>query len=80
VPDPDPLPIFAANLRTLRQRRGVSQEELGHLTGLHFSDVSRIERGVREPGVRIIYRLAKGLGVPPADLVPVMPEEGGDPL
>jgi cytoskeletal protein RodZ len=52
VPE-DPLIEFAATLRAIRRAKGLTQERLAEETGLHFSDVSRIERGVREPGVRV---------------------------
>jgi len=34
----------------------------------HMTDVGRIERGERDPGVKTVVRLAKGLGVKPGEL------------
>ena len=65
---PDPLDIFAANLRRLRQERGLSQEGLAHDAGLNTTHVAKIERTEREPGVRTVAKLAKALGVPAAEL------------
>jgi transcriptional regulator with XRE-family HTH domain len=65
----DPLEQFAANLRAARQTRGLSQERLAELSGLDTTSIGRIERAKRDPGVRIIVRLAKGLGVSPARLL-----------
>lgn len=69
----DPLAIFAANLRSKRQALGITQEELAHRSGLHMTDVGRIERGERDPGVRTIVKLAEGLGVAPTELFTGMP-------
>jgi transcriptional regulator with XRE-family HTH domain len=67
VPD-DPLVLFAANLRRLREEAGLSQEELGLRTGIDVSNISRYESASREPGVRTVVRLAVGLGVESARL------------
>jgi len=59
----DPLPQFSSNLREARLKRGLSQERLAHICGLNMTHVARIERGEREPGVRTVSKLARGLGV-----------------
>ena len=64
----DPLEAFARNLRQERERQGLTQERLAELSELHMTDVGRIERAERDPGVRTIAKLAKGLGVSPAQL------------
>jgi transcriptional regulator with XRE-family HTH domain len=64
----EPREQFARNLRALREERGLSIEALGDAAGLHFTQISRYERGVREPKVTAIVKLARGLGVPPARL------------
>lgn len=64
----DPLNIFAANLRRLRQERKLSQERLAHDADLNTTHVAKIERSEREPGVRTVAKLAKALGVPAAEL------------
>ncbi len=64
----DPLDIFAANLRRIRQERGLSQERLAHKAELNMTHVSKIERSEREPGVRTVSKLARALGVSAVDL------------
>lgn len=44
---------------------GLSQEQLAFETELHRTYISGVERGVRNPTVLVIDRLAKALGVPP---------------
>ena len=65
---PDPLDVFAANLKQLRDERGWSQERVAHESGLNPSHVAKIERTQREPGVRTISKLSKGLSVSAAEL------------
>lgn len=64
----DPLVIFAANLRRLREARGWSQERAAHESDLNTSHVAKIERTEREPGVRTISKLCKSLEVSAAEL------------
>jgi len=65
---PDALDIFAANLRRLRQERGLSQERLAHAADLNMTHVAKIERSEREPGVRTVAKLAKALQVSAGEL------------
>jgi transcriptional regulator with XRE-family HTH domain len=64
----NPLDVFAANLRRVRQERCLSQERLAHSADLHMSHVSKIERSECEPGVRTVSKLAKALGISAAEL------------
>jgi transcriptional regulator with XRE-family HTH domain len=64
----DALEAFARNLRAARTQRGLSQDRLAELADLHMTDVGRIERAERDPGVRTAAKLAKGLDIPLADL------------
>ncbi len=57
------------NLRRLRREKEWSQEDLAFESGLHRTYVSGIERGVRNPTLLILVKLAKTLGVAPAELV-----------
>jgi transcriptional regulator with XRE-family HTH domain len=60
---PDPLDIFAADLRRIRRERGLSQERLAQ-AGLNMTHVAKIERSECEPAdVRTVSKLAKTLEV-----------------
>ncbi len=59
---------FGERLRTLRQGKGYSQEELGFKAGLDRTYISGIERGLRNPSLANISKLAKALGVPIREL------------
>jgi transcriptional regulator with XRE-family HTH domain len=65
----DPLEQFAANLRRCRRNRGLSQQRLAFDCRLHRTEVSLLERGDRNPRLSTIVRLARALGVAPADLL-----------
>jgi len=61
---------FGKRLRELRQRKGLSQERLAELAGLHRTYVSGVERGERNISLLNIERLAIALGVEMSDLMP----------
>jgi transcriptional regulator with XRE-family HTH domain len=63
MPRVTPEQRFAANVRQLRMDGGMSQEQLAGRTGLHPTEISRLERAVREPRLGTIVRLARGLDV-----------------
>ena len=57
------------NLKKLREEQGFSQESFADHCGLHRTYISGIERGVRNPTVIIVAKLATALGVPPDRLL-----------
>lgn len=57
------------NIRAQRKRRALTQEELGHLSGMHPVEVGRAERGVRDLRVSTVVKLARGLDVAPMELL-----------
>lgn len=54
---------FAGRLRELRRQRNLSQSELGELASIHYTHVSRYERGVSKPSAETLKRIADALGV-----------------
>lgn len=60
---------FGQNVRAERQRQALSQEGLADRAGLHATEVSRLERGVRDPRLSTIVRVAAALRVSAASLV-----------
>jgi transcriptional regulator with XRE-family HTH domain len=59
---------FGRRLRELRAEHGLSQDQLAERTGMHPTAIGRLERGVREPRLTTILRVARGLGVQPSGL------------
>lgn len=60
---------FGERVREARHLRTISQEELALRVGLDRSYIGQVERGERNLSLENIYKIADGLGVPPASLV-----------
>jgi transcriptional regulator with XRE-family HTH domain len=65
----DLLTRFAGNVRRLRAKKKLSQKALADKVGISVSYVSMLERGQRSPPLETIEKMAKALGVPPAQLL-----------
>jgi transcriptional regulator with XRE-family HTH domain len=63
------LLLFGENVRSVRKRTGISQEELADRAGLHRTYIGGIERGERNIGLINLLRIAQALNVPPAQLL-----------
>jgi transcriptional regulator with XRE-family HTH domain len=61
--------LFGAVLRSIRIERGLSQEALALEAGLQRNYISLMERGLNQPTITTIFRLALALGVRPSVLV-----------
>ena len=59
---------FGAHIRSLRLERGLSQEDVAHLAGIHVTYLSGIERGKRNPSLKNLRKLAGALGVEVGEL------------
>jgi transcriptional regulator with XRE-family HTH domain len=60
---------LGVNLREARVRLGLTQEQVAERSGVHATEVSRIEAGKRDPKVSTLRRLAAALEVPPGRLL-----------
>lgn len=62
------MSMFGKRLKSARQVAGLSQEQVGVQAGIEEESAStrmnRYEKGVREPAVEIVGRIAKVLDVP----------------
>lgn len=63
---------FGKRVRTLREKRAMSQEALADAAGLHRTHISLIERGQRSVRIETIERLAFALRVQPGKLMPTI--------
>jgi transcriptional regulator with XRE-family HTH domain len=57
------LAAFGRNVARIRDERGFSQDKLAEKADLDRTYLSGIERGVRNPGIKVVIRLARALGV-----------------
>lgn len=67
--DTDPRATFGATLRKAREDAQLTQEGLGLKANFHPTEVNRLERGRRNPGLLTIIKLAKALNIPASDLL-----------
>jgi transcriptional regulator with XRE-family HTH domain len=61
--------VFAANLRRLRNAKGVSQDELAYRANVSRSYLSQLEKGTFYASLNVVGRLSEALGVEPAELL-----------
>jgi transcriptional regulator with XRE-family HTH domain len=57
------LTAFGLNVRKQREARGLTQEALAEKADLDQTYISGIERGIRNPSILSIAKIAKALGV-----------------
>ena len=62
------LKRFGTNVRTLREKREISQEKLAEIADLDRTYVGGLERGERNATLGSILRIAKALKATVADL------------
>jgi len=60
---PDICKEFGENVRKYRKIRGISQEKLAELTGLHRTYISSLERGKRSISLKNIQKISEALRV-----------------
>ena len=64
----NPLKLLGRQVRRLRRERDLSQEDLAGAADISRSNVSDLERGIKEPRFMTLFRIAEALGVPPSRL------------
>lgn len=60
---------FGAVLKERRKQEGLTQEELAFRAEMHTTAISLYERGLRQPTLYTVFKLARILGVQPSALV-----------
>jgi transcriptional regulator with XRE-family HTH domain len=67
---------FAANLRRLRNARGLAQDDLAYEANVSRSYLSQLEKGAFYASLKTIGKLAEALNVEPAELLKLPPKRG----
>lgn len=60
---------FGSTVRNLRIQKGLSQEQLAHLSDVHRTYIGMIERAEKNVTLTSIQKIASGLGVSIIDLL-----------
>jgi len=66
--------ILGKNIRKIRTKKGISQEDLAFMCGLHRTYISDIERATRNVAVDNIEKIASALSIKASILL----DEGGE--
>lgn len=62
------LSLLGRNVRQARESKSLTQEKLAELAELDPTYISGIERGLRNPGIKNVAKIAKALGVPTSEI------------
>lgn len=68
---------FGQRLRGVRQAKGLTQESLAELVGVHRTYAGTVERGEQNVSLTNICQFAKALGVQPEALMPRLKASNG---
>lgn len=60
---------LGSNLKAARTKLGLTQEQVAERSGVHATEVSRIEAGKRDPQVSTVEKLAAAVDLPPGQLL-----------
>jgi len=60
---------FGKVLLQLRQEKGVSQQELADNCDIERAYISRLERGLYQPSITIVFKIAEYFEIKPAELI-----------
>ena len=64
------MATIGENIKRLRNKEGLSQDDLARKAGLKYSTLAKIEGDfVKKPGVQMMAKIAKALGVNAKDLI-----------
>jgi transcriptional regulator with XRE-family HTH domain len=66
---PDLKPVVGRVVARYRAESGLTQEKLAEAAGLDVGYISLIENGHRMPTVDTIFRLCRGLGASPSEVI-----------
>lgn len=60
---------FGRVLQQLRKEQGVSQQELADNCDIERAYISRLERGLYQPSITIVFKIAEYFEMKPAELI-----------
>ena len=66
--DEKALKLFALNLKSIRQEKKFTQQQLAFESGLSLSQIARIETAKINPTISTVFQIARTLEVSPKEL------------
>ncbi|WOF22751.1 XRE family transcriptional regulator [Microbacterium betulae] len=69
TPDPDTAARLGAQIRALRKARGLTLARVASATGLSHPFLSQVERGIHQPSLGSLRRIAVALETSPIELI-----------
>jgi transcriptional regulator with XRE-family HTH domain len=67
--------VFGKVLRELRTERGISQEKLAEYCDLDRTYISLLERGLRQPTITTVFKIAKAIKIKPSELIGIVEKQ-----
>lgn len=67
--DDDIIERIGLNITIIRERKGLTQEKLAELAGLHRAYIGQIERGEKNIGLKNLEKIANALRLPISSLL-----------
>ena len=61
--------VFGKVLREIRESKNISQEKLAEFCDLDRTYISLLERGLRQPTITTIFKLANALKISPSKMI-----------
>jgi transcriptional regulator with XRE-family HTH domain len=68
---------FGQVLKQLRQERGITQEQLAAASGYHWTYISQLERGLKNPTLLALFHFAEVMDIAPEEIVRRVRERAG---
>lgn len=66
---PKAMKLVGENIKKFRLERNLSQEALANLSGIDWSTISRLERGVVNTSISVVFALSEAMGIKPSQLL-----------
>ena len=59
---------FTCNLKTYRQQKGLTQEQLAEIVGVRRETIMRLEKAQYNPSLKLAVDISRAVGVPIQDI------------
>ncbi len=69
------IEVFGEILKELRESNKISQEKLAEYCDLDRTYISLLERGLRQPTITTIFKIASALDIPASEIIQKVEEK-----